>query len=206
VDEWNNLENRELQGLFRKHFLRGAAFLLLLVALIFFLALSFEPQIREMADWLTNRFGFLGLTILVFVADLIISPLPPDAALFFIGKSQMHSQWPILVPVLGLTSTMAGVCGWLVGRRLQHLPLVQRWLSGFAKEHEESIRRFGFWMVVLGALTPLPYSITCWMAGIFQLSFKRFFIASLFRVPRFVIYYWAIFYSGEIGSMIRTFF
>lgn len=206
VDEWNNLENRELQGLFRKHFLRGGIFLLILVILIFLLALSFEPYIRSSADWLTQKFGFLGLTLVVFVADLIISPIPPDAALFFIGKSAMHSQWFILVPILGLASSLAGVCGWLVGCKLQNLKFIRNWFEPFAREHEQSIKRFGFWMVVMGALTPLPFSLTCWLAGLFNLSFHRFVIASLFRIPRFILYYWAIFYSGEVGSLLRSLF
>lgn len=204
VDELNHLDNKELKGLFRKHFIRGGVFFLLLVFLIFFMALSFEPYIRQSADWLTETFGFLGLTLFVFATDLVISPIPPDAALFFIGKSALHSQWFVLVPVLGLASSVAGICGWVVGRKLQNLKFIQSWFAPFAKEHEESIKRFGFWMVVMGALTPLPFSLTCWMAGIFDLSFRRILIASFFRVPRFLIYYWAIFYSGEIGSLIRS--
>ena len=150
--------------------------------------------------------GILGIGITVFIADLIISPIPPDAALFFIGKSPMHEQWMIWVPLLGCISTMAGICGWFIGRRLQHLAFVQRFLAYFGEEHRGSIKRFGFWMVLLGAMTPLPFSLTCWLAGMFKLNFKTFLTACLFRVPRFVLYYWAIFYSGEVGSMLRNLF
>lgn len=203
MTELKNLENPELKGLFRKHFLRGLAFLILLVILIFGLALTFEPQLKSAAQWLIDQFGFLGIGIMVFVSDLIISPIPPDAALFFMGKSTMHEQWMIWVPILGLISSLAGICGWWIGKKLQHFRVVKRTLAYFAAEHRHSIKRFGFWMVVLGALTPLPFSITCWLAGIFKLSFSSFVVACLFRVPRFVVYYWAIFYSGEVGSMLR---
>ncbi len=203
-EEWNNLDNQELKGLFRKHLLRGALFMIALIIFIFVIALSFEPQIKVAADWLTFKFGFWGLALIVFLSDMIISPIPPDAALFFIGKSYLHEQWYFYVPFLGLVSSLAGVMGWLIGGRLQHLKVVKVWISSFVKEHHDSVRRFGFWMVVLGALTPLPFSITCWVAGIFQLEFKRFFIASLFRIPRFVLFYWAIFYSGEIGTFLRS--
>lgn len=185
---------------------RGALFLLGLITLIFLLALSFEPYIRSSADWLIENFGMLGISITVFVADLIISPIPPDAALFFIGKSQLHSQWMFWVPLLGMVSTSAGICGWFIGRRLQHLSFVKKFVSHFGDEHRAAIKRFGFWMVILGALTPLPFSLTCWLAGIFKLNFKTFLTASFFRIPRFVLYYWAIFYSGEIGSMLRNLF
>ncbi|MEM7646497.1 MAG: VTT domain-containing protein [Pseudomonadota bacterium] len=206
MNEWNDLDNPELKGLFRKHFLRGLVFLLVLVSLILLLALSFKPQIEAFAHWLIDGFGIAGIGAMVFIADLMISPVPPDFALLMLGRSELHSQWMILVPVLGLISTGAGICGWLVGQKLKHLRWVKRALAYFGNEHRRAIKKFGFWMVVLGALTPLPFSLTCWLAGIFKLSFKNFLIAALCRVPRFIIYYWAIFYSGELGIMIRDLF
>ena len=152
-----------------------------------------------------DNFGVFGLGAVVFFADLIISPVPPDAALFFIGKSSLHSSWAIYVPILGVVSTLAGVCGWLVGQKIKGLPYFKKLLDYFEQsEHRSAAKKYGFWMVVLGALTPLPFSLTCWLAGIFRMPFKNFLIAASFRIPRFIIYYWAIFYSGAIGSFIRT--
>ena len=204
MTEWKDLDDPELKKLFRKHIIRGLAFLIVLAILIFILALSLEPQIRTFSEWLNIHFGIWGLGAVVFIADLIISPVPPDAILFFISKSSMHEQWFILVPILGIVSTGAGICGWFIGRRLQHISYVKRFINYFGDEHRASIKRFGFWMVILGALTPLPFSLTCWLAGIFKLPFKTFIVACLFRIPRFVVYYWAIFYSGEIGSLLRS--
>ncbi len=206
MTELRDLENPELKKIFRKQLIRSALFLSVLVGLIFFLALSFEPQIRETATWLTDHFGFWGLSLCVFIADLIISPVPPDAALFFIGKSEMHQYWWIWVPLLGMVSTLAGVCGWLIGKRLQHIRMFRKLIYSFKREHKGSVKKFGFWMVVIGALTPLPFSLTCWLAGIFKLPIKTFVVAALVRVPRFVLYYWAIFFSGELGSLLRDLF
>lgn len=206
MNEWQDLDNPELKSIFRKQLIRGAAFLFVLVLFIFILALSFEPQIREFANWLIEHFGFLGLSLSVFVADMIISPIPPDAALFFIGQSSMHSQWILWVPLLGLISTGAGLCGWLIGQRLQHLRFFKKLITPFSRQYSKTIKRYGFWMVVLGALTPLPFSLTCWLAGIFKLPLQTFTLAALFRIPRFILYYWAIFYSSEIGSILRSFF
>ena len=206
MTELNDLENPELKSLFRKHFFRGFVFLAIFVALFLFIALSFKPQLEAFAEWFTHDFGLLGIGVMVFVADLMISPVPPDFALAMLGRSDLHDQWMLLVPLLGLVSTLAGICGWMVGHRLKHLKFVKRMLAQFGNENRRAIRKFGFWMVIIGALTPLPFSLTCWLAGIFKLSFKNFVIAASFRVPRFVIYYWAIFYSGELGIMIRSLF
>ncbi len=155
---------------------------------------------------MVEHFGFWGLGASVFVADMIISPIPPDAALYLIGRSSMHEQWLLWVPLLGLVSTAAGVGGWLIGKKLQHVRFFRRIIVTFGREHRGRIKRFGFWMVVIGALTPLPFSLTCWLAGIFKLPLQPFVLAALVRVPRFIIYYWAIFLSGEIGELINNLF
>jgi membrane protein YqaA with SNARE-associated domain len=204
VNELKNLENPELKRIFYKQLLRGLLFLLVLVTFIFAVAFVFQPQINEIAEWMIERFGFLGLSASVFVADLIVSPIPPDAALYLIGQSTMHDQWAVWVPLLGLVSSGAGVCGWLVGKRLQHLRFFRKLIVTYGREHRGKLRRYGFWMVVIGALTPLPFSLTCWLAGIIKLPLQTFVIAALVRVPRFVLYYWAIFYSSEVGSLLRN--
>ncbi len=204
MNELKHLDNPELKKIFQKQLLRGLLFLLLLVGLIFIVALIFKPQIDQLANWMIDHFGFMGLSASVFIADLIISPIPPDAALYLIGQSTMHEQWVLWVPLLGLVSAGAGLCGWMIGKRLQHVRFFRRITVTYRREHKGQIKRFGFWMVVIGALTPLPFSLTCWLAGIFKLPLQTFVLAALVRVPRFVLYYWAIFYSSEIGSLLRN--
>jgi membrane protein YqaA with SNARE-associated domain len=103
--------------------------------------------------------------------------------------------------ILGLVSVVAGLLGWGIGRWLGHLPLFQRMFGGFKGDHREFIRKYGFWAVVLGAITPLPYSVTCWTAGVLGIRGGVVLIASLlFRLPRFVLYYWLLVYAGNLFS------
>ena len=204
MKELEELDNPELKKLFRTHLIRGAILLLVLAVLVVGIAFIWDEQLQTFGRWLNDNYGIYGLMAVVFVADLIISPIPPDFALFLIGKSPQHENWLVLVPFLGLISTIAGVFGWLVGKRLKKLAFFQRLINYFGQEYLGVARRFGFWLVVIGALTPLPFSMTCWMAGIFNLPFSTFIIASSFRIPRFVLYYWAIFYSGFLGSFLRS--
>ena len=205
VSQWKDLDNPELQKIIRKNIIRGIIFLFALIALIFLAALTFDEELKAMASWLVENFGIFGIGAIVFFADLILSPIPPDAALFFIGKSTLHQDWAIYVPILGVVSTIAGIFGWMIGHKLKDISYFKKIISYFEdKEHRHATKNFGFWMVFLGALTPLPFSLTCWLAGIFRMPFKSFVLAASFRIPRFIIYYWAIFYSGAIGSFIHS--
>jgi len=49
--------------------------------------------------------------------------------------------------------------------------------------------RYGLYAVILAAFTPIPFSTVCWIAGIFEMDRKLFFIGTLWRVPRFLLWF-----------------
>jgi len=205
-EEWQQLDDPELKKLFRKHLLRAMIVLFVFIVFIFALAFTFENSINHFAESLNERFGFLGLMGVVFFADLVVSPIPPDIALFFLGRSPMHEMWYLYVPLLGVASTVAGIGCWFLGQKLEKLPVFRRIVEYYGQDYKKDAKRFGFWIVVIGALTPVPFSLTCWFAGMFRMPLKTFVKAAAVRIPRFVLYYWALFYSGEIGTLLRTLF
>ena len=160
-----------------------------------FVNLHLETEIREATWMITERFGFFGLALLLFCSDSLISPIPPELILMIVAKGPLAENWVPYVGVLGILSATGGVLGWWIGRRLGHLRFVNRVIGKFRQQNEDSIRRFGFWFVALGALTPLPFSITCWTAGALDVPLRPLVYAALLRVPRIFGGYLLIYYS-----------
>ena len=98
---------------------------------------------------------------------------------------------------MSLASILAGQLGYLAGKSLSLWKFLHKFTHRFKTRGEELFLNFGFWAVVLGSLTPLPFSATCWMAGHYKLEYGKFFLATLFRIPRMVIYYLAVYASIE---------
>lgn len=165
-----------------------SAALVLLGALGFF----FESELEAFAQWVAVRIGFSGLAAILLVTDTFIPPFPNDVLLLVIAKSDLQAGWPIYVGILGVVSTCAGVQGWALGKWLGRNSVIRAALGAFTVEHENRIRKYGFWAVLAGSLTPFPFSVTCWGAGVLGLGFRPVLIASLFRIPRFYLYYWVI--------------
>jgi hypothetical protein len=53
--------------------------------------------------------------------------------------------------------------------------------------------------VVIGALTPVPFSYTTWMAGSLKLRWLPVFLACLCRVPKIAFYFWLLIMGWDMG-------
>jgi len=133
----------------------------------FFVALAligvvFEDELTRGTAWVVEHVGFLGMCLILLVTDTLVTPFPPDILLIVIAHTELADHWFRYVLILGMISVVAGMLGWTIGRWLAHFPFAQRLFGEFRDDHREFIRRYGFWAVVVGATTPLPFSATCW--------------------------------------------
>lgn len=147
---------------------------------------------EQVAIQLAQTFGFLGMAGLLFVSDTLISPLPPDVILVIIAKSSFRSDWFFYVTFLGIVSSFAGQVGWWLGGHIGRLQIVQKVFGKRISKSRVLVEKYGPWAVVLGAATPVPFSVTCWAAGMLDLKYSRFVWASFVRLPRFWMYYLVI--------------
>lgn len=185
----------------QQHLIKAVIALVLFLALIGMLGFLFEDELAELTTWVVERVGFLGLAGILLVTDTLVTPFPPDILLAVIAKSRLSEDWPVYVGLLGLVSVVAGMTGYGIGRWLGHFRWCRRLFGEFKDDYGQLIRKYGFWGVALGAVTPLPYSVTCWTAGVLGLRWTKVLAASiLFRIPRFYLYYWLLSTTGNLFS------
>ena len=162
----------------------------------------FEDELTAATSWVVIRIGFPGMMAILMVTDTLVTPFPPDILLVVIAKSPLAENWPVYVGILGMVSVLAGMTGYSIGRWLGHFQWSRRLFGDFKEDHREFIRKYGFWAVVIGSITPLPYSVTCWSAGVLGIRWSRVLAASvLLRIPRFYLYYWLLSTAGSFFSV-----
>lgn len=188
----------ELRRLLRKNLWGALLSLVLLGALAALLMTHFRPHVEAVTAWIFAEVGLPGIFAILFITDAFVSPLPPDSVLLLVAASPYHQDWLLWVPLMGLSSSVAGCVGYGAGTYLSGRTWAESWLGPFRTRSEKMIRKYGSWAVVLGALTPVPFSITCWTAGLLRVPFNGVWIPCLLRVPRYVVYYAAIAYSPEL--------
>lgn len=183
----------------RENILKTLTGILIIVVMMAVLSFWFEHEMTMMTNWVVDRIGFAGLCLILLVTDTFVTPFLPDILLVVIAKSSLAERWLYYVFILGVVSVFAGMLGWSIGRSLGQFQFIQRLYGKIGKKQRGFVDKYGFWAVVIGATTPLPYSVTCWTAGAMGLHWTKVLTASvLFRIPRIVVYYILIESTGHM--------
>lgn len=182
----------ELNEYVRTNLIRAAVMLVLLFGALGVAGKLYEDELVALTEQVYETVGVIGLLAALLVTDAIISPLPPDVILIVIAKSDLQHAWQWLVPVTGVVSAAAGNLGWFVGYRFAKFPLANRWIQGLRDKHAKRVQRYGRWAIALGAITPLPFSVTCITSGALGMPWRQMAPMTLLRIPRFLVMYGVI--------------
>jgi membrane protein YqaA with SNARE-associated domain len=160
----------------------------LLVGAVVLASVFLREPLSNAADWVVNSFGLPGIALGIFISDTFTFPIPPDTYIFLAVASNLRVM-EVLVTVC-VVSVLAGNVAYFLGPLLTRVPFLNKKIEQFRPQGQDLFLRYGVWTVVIGALTPLPYSVVCWFAGLYKMPYGRFFFATLFRIPRMIGYYY----------------
>lgn len=172
---------------FSLHLLSGAGMFILAILLGLAALHFFSPHVVYLSQSVLPEINNLTLFFLVALNDFLVTPVSPDIAIFLLTQKAPGSY--MLISCLGAASVLGGASAWLCGRFLENRFKAAR-LEKFVTENHALINKYGVWIVALGALTPVPYSLTCWAAGALKMDFPGFFLMILLRIPRFLLYFY----------------
>ncbi len=125
--------------------------------------------------------GLLGLS----TGEQFILPIPSDPFLGLL-KSNGTSIYAIMLVVF-FGTILGATAGYFLGKKLGHPAIV--WLFGERKVNraEKSAKKWSMWGIIIAGLTPIPFQIFTWLAGAFEMSYRKFITAVLLgRMPRYL--------------------
>jgi membrane protein YqaA with SNARE-associated domain len=181
-------EKKNLQ--FRRNIYKGIVILAAILLLTIVLRLTLAAPLETAGKWAVNSLGYPGIFITVLFIDTFIVPATPDIVIFLAIAGKMNPFWAITL--MSTASVIGGNIGYFIGKYLGHLKIIQRILGKNLHRGHYLAQKYGIWTVILAAMTPIPFSTICWLAGILEMNYVYFLPASLFRIPRFIIWYYVI--------------
>ena len=170
----------------KKQTLKLLVTLIILVAIGGACGVLFRSQIEILGSWLISQLGLWGLVIGTLITDT--SPLPltsePIAIIGFGAKIPLLT----IICTMSATSHLAGPLGYLCGHSIRNFGSVQKLLQGRLKPLGDFVHKHGVAAVAMGALLPIPYALTTWIAGAVGIGFWYTFLASTLRWVKTALY------------------
>jgi membrane protein YqaA with SNARE-associated domain len=143
-------------------------------------------------DLFTSISTFNPLIILAvfFASESLLGLIPPEIFIAWAGNTEM----PIFsLTMLATLSYVGGIISFFIGKAISNMPSVYNYLEVKMEKHVKMIRKWGGFLIVVGALLPIPFSITSIAAGLIHYKFKNYLLFGLFRFVRFYLYALVIF-------------
>ena len=133
----------------------------------------------------------------VSFAESSFFPIPPDPLYIAMLLARREKTWQ-LAAICTLSSVIGGWLGYGIGyslyETLGEFILQTYGLQGAFDRFQDSFNEYGFWIVALKGLTPIPYKVVTISCGVTGLDFSTFTIASLiargFRFFTLALLFW----------------
>ena len=150
----------------------------------------FVMDINTMLEYITDNYPPVGVFAVFFASEAVLGLIPPEIFIAWAG----HSVSSILyLSILAMLSYLGGVFSYFTGRGIANLPRVYNYMEGKMKKHIKNMRKWGGFLIIVGALLPLPFAVSSLAAGIINFRFKNYLLYGLLRLVRFAIYGYLIF-------------
>lgn len=145
---------------------------------------------NELFTSIVNAYSTIKILIVFFISESLLGLVPPEIFIAWAGKSVS----PILfLSLLALLSYLGGIISFFIGKAIAKLPSVYNYLEVKMKKQLINIRKWGGFLIVVGALLPIPFAITSIAAGTINYKFKNYLLFGLLRFVRFYLYALVIF-------------
>ena len=133
-------------------------------------------------SWADHKAGTHALFWIAF-AESSFFPIPPDVLLLALcfGAREKALKY---ATVCTIGSVLGGIAGWYIGWGLREpvaLPLLAMFdPSGATRQQVETLYGvYGFWGILIAAITPIPYKVFTVFSGMMNYSLPLLIVASI---------------------------
>lgn len=150
----------------------------------------FVIDVNTLLNKITETFPAFGVFTVFFISESVLGLIPPE---LFIAWSSKSATPVLHLSLLALLSYAGGVVSFYIGKAITKVPSIHEYLEIKMAKHIRNTRKWGGFLIVVGALLPIPFSITTMAAGIIKYPLNSLLLFGLLRFLRFYLYALAIF-------------
>ena len=169
-----------------KNISRGVLYLGIIVVL-FVLAKRYIST--DYITWLAPIYEKPSLMFTIFlISEIIIGIIPPEFFMVWALRDGILQDYIYYVILLTVISYAAGLIGYGIGRFFNKSVFYRFFKRRYFGKYSGYLHEFGGFLVLVAALTPLPWSGISMLVGAERYPLKKYLYFSLFRFIRFALY------------------
>ena len=147
-------------------------------------------NINDALQSITEIFSPTGILITFFASESLLGLIPPE---MFIAWSKKTSNPIFNLALLATLSYIGGIVSFFLGKTALKVDSIKNYLEVKMAKNLKNTSKWGGFLIIVGALLPIPFSITCMAAGMIKFPLKGVLLYGSLRFIRFAIYGIAIF-------------
>lgn len=182
-----NQSKRTGKGKFlAKNLAKGVVWLVVLIVLFLIIKNNFDLHPES---WISKVADQPLLVYLIFlISEIVVGIIPPEIFMFWSLKSADSSLYLVDIILLSSVSYGAGLIGYFIGKTFYDTRIYEFLQDRLLGKYETFLRKFGGFLIIVAALTPLPFSGICILVGSVKFNYKKFMLFASFRFLRFFAY------------------
>ncbi len=167
--------------------LKGLVWLSLIVgAYILFVELVYKDNPEYWIEkFYSKPFQIYGLYLF---SEFFFGLIPPEVFMIWALHKGDLLQYVLHILFFTAVSCLAGYTAFLAGKYLQRVVGYRYLQRRFFSRYLPMVRKYGIFLIVVAAATPLPYSATSLVVGASGFGNRKYLLAALSRVARFFLY------------------
>ncbi|SDS41827.1 YqaA family protein [Christiangramia echinicola] len=147
-------------------------------------------DIEDMLVTITETYAPFEVLAIFFLSESLLGLVPPELFIAWAGKSVSPFLY---LSLLATASYLGGIVSYYIGVGITKIPAVHEAMELRMAKHIKNTRKWGGFLIIVGALLPIPFAMTSIAAGIIKFPFSSYLIFGLLRFARFYLYALVIF-------------
>ncbi len=176
----------------------GKALIYALIIALLYLLFKEYIVAENQEVWLKKFYSNPTLVYLIYIgSEVFFGLFPPEFFMLWAYHKADLPHYILNVAFFAAVSYGAGYLAFMIGRYLQRTVLFRLASRKFFAKYWPLFRKFGSVLIIVAALTPLPWALISMLLGTTTYPLKRFSYIALFRVLRFIVYGFIIFQTHQ---------
>jgi membrane protein YqaA with SNARE-associated domain len=167
--------------------LKGFVAFVIFLVLLYLFRVNFSEADRF--AWAEPLYDRPHLIMGIFVAsEILFGIIPPELFMIWAMQTSYLGSYFFSITILSLISYIAGAGNYFLGRFLKDKFQSYYNKSKLLRKYSNLFAEHGGNLVIVAAISPLPFSLIALLSGAGGLSKRKYFLNSLFRFLRYFVY------------------